>query len=151
MRRYSSVCISIINFINLIVFKGSKSPLTKTSDASCISVLTLTFCPDYRHELRSVLGRIPNTIVTSWKLVYRVWQCFTNHQKKKKFRLSSTFCTYYIMILMGESLWQKNWGKFVPRLKKPEEQMRGTSCLLSMFIQLVKHSGPKLLQNDLDD
>lgn len=58
MGRYSSVCISIINFINLIIFKGSKSPLTKTSDASCISVLTLTFCPDSRHELRSVLGRL---------------------------------------------------------------------------------------------
>lgn len=126
MRRYSSVCISIINFINLIVFKGSKSPLTKTSDASCISVLTLTFCPDYRHELRSVLGRIPNTIITSWKLVYRVWQCFTNHQKKIQ-----TF--KHILHLLhhdphGRVSVTENLGKICSRLKKPEEQMRRTSC-----------------------
>lgn len=114
MRRYSSVCISIINFINLIVFKGSKSPLTKTSDASCISVLTLTFCPDYRHELRSVLGRIPNTIVTSWKLVYRVWQCFTNHQKKKNsdfqahFALTTSWSSWESLCdrKIGENLFQ---------------------------------------------
>lgn len=48
-----------------MVFKGSKSPLNTASDASCISVLTFTFCPDSRYELRSVLGKPPNTIVTS--------------------------------------------------------------------------------------
>lgn len=68
MERYSAIYISIINVIKLIVSKGSKSPLNATSDASYISVLTLTFCPDSTHELGSVLGRLSSTVLASWSL-----------------------------------------------------------------------------------